>query len=64
MTTIRGMVTKREARTVGAGPELLMTVQPVQGPSMPVVWRGVSSFGVGELVEASGERESGRATAT
>jgi hypothetical protein len=58
MTTIRGTVTKREARTVDAGPEVLMTVQPPQGPSIPVVWRGPGSFGVGELVEASGERDS------
>ena len=58
MTTIRGTVTKREARTVGPGPEVLMTVQPVQGPSMPVVWRGAGGFGVGDLVEASGERDS------
>jgi cytolethal distending toxin subunit A len=58
MTTIRGRVTKREIRTAGAAADVLMTVQPAQGPSIPVIWRGAASFVVGDVIEASGELDT------
>jgi hypothetical protein len=35
-----------------------MTVQPAQGSSIRVVWRGPASFAVGDVLEASGEWDS------
>src|SRR5215813_3903509 len=58
MTTIRGTVTNREAHTGDPGTGVLLTVQPAEGPSIPVIWRGAASFGVGDVIEASGERDT------
>src|SRR5437764_13273124 len=58
MTTVRGKVTKREIRPAGTGAEVLMTVQPTEGPSIPVLWRAEAGLAVGDAIEASGEQDT------
>jgi len=58
MITVRGNVTKREQKVDAMGPYVLLMLQPPQGQSIPVVWRGPASVASGGVMEATGDLDT------
>lgn len=58
MTTVRGSVTKCANKVDTAGTYIEFMLQPQQGQSTPVVWRGPTTVAFGQVLEATGELNS------